>query len=110
MLARYCPRCERIVSGDCECTRPLYESPTVRGYNRKWRRFRESLFRKRAKQGVVCAACGLAFGAGGFHADHMQPVTSEDDPLFFDPQNIQFLHPECHGKKTARDVRQGLTR
>jgi 5-methylcytosine-specific restriction endonuclease McrA len=52
----------------------------------------------------------LAFGAESPHADHIIPVTSENDPLFYDEKNIQFLHPECHGVKTKKDVAQGLTR
>lgn len=54
--------------------------------------------------------CGRAFGASSPHGDHIIPVSGQDDPLFFEESNIQFLHPECHGKKTAADVRQGTTR
>jgi 5-methylcytosine-specific restriction endonuclease McrA len=58
----------------------------------------------------MCAVCGLAFGLEPPHADHIIPVQSKDDPLFFEPSNIQFLHSHCHGLKTASDVANGLTR
>lgn len=81
------------------------------GYGRKWQRFRERLYRARAKAGnVLCAKCGLAFGSVSPHADHIIPVQSNDDPLFYDADNIQFLHPACHAEKTVQDVAQGATR
>lgn len=58
----------------------------------------------------MCGICGKPFGGDSPHGDHIQPVSGQDDPLFFDEGNIQFLHPACHGKKTAEDVRNGLTR
>lgn len=109
MKSRVCGRCGSIVVGDCPCKRKL-ESVTSKGYGRRWQRFRERLYRKRAKKGVVCGLCGKAFGNVSPHADHIIPVTGEDDPLFYDETNIQFLHPECHGVKTKKDVALGLTR
>ena len=58
----------------------------------------------------MCGMCKKPFGALSPHADHIQPVHDDSDPLFYDESNIQFLHPECHAKKTQQDVKQGLTR
>lgn len=65
----------------------------------------------RVKQGkAMCAVCGKAFGSESPHGDHIVPVQDESDPLFYDESNIQFLHASCHGRKTASDVRRGVTR
>lgn len=109
MKARVCGRCGTIVVGACDCKSPKQTSHS-KGYGRKWRKFREILFKARCKTGVLCAECGLAFGGCSPHADHIIPVQSNDDPLFYDPDNIQFLHPECHAAKTVRDVNAGATR
>jgi len=107
--SRVCGRCGAIVSGACTC-KASKVSTAAKGYGRRWRRFRERLFRKRARQGVTCAMCGKAFGSESPHADHIVPVLSADDPLFYEESNIQFLHPACHGRKTDADVRAGATR
>jgi 5-methylcytosine-specific restriction endonuclease McrA len=109
MKSRVCGRCGAIVSGVCGCKRPQV-STAAKGYGRKWQKFRERLFRIRAKVGVTCAMCCKAFGAESPHADHIIPVLSAEDPLFYDPNNIQFLHPDCHGRKTDGDVKAGATR
>lgn len=110
MKARVCGRCGAIVSGVCSC-KPTKQTSHSKGYGRKWRQFRERLFRARVRAGgVSCAMCGLAFGVESPHADHIVPVQSNDDPLFYEPTNIQFLHPDCHAQKTVRDVAAGTTR
>lgn len=111
MKSRVCQRCGKIVSGQCDCAKPKQASTCKNGYDRKWQRFVRQLYQKRVKEGrALCAMCGLAFGTKTPHGDHIIPVTSADDPLFFDEDNIQFLHPECHGEKTKIDVKRGLTR
>lgn len=109
MKARVCGRCRTIVTGECDC-KSTKQSSHSKGYGMRWRRFRERLFRERARSGVVCAMCGLAFGGRSPHADHIEPVLSNDDPLFYDQNNIQFLHPACHASKTVQDVAKGATR
>lgn len=109
MKSRVCGRCGTVVSGVCECKKP-HASTCKNGYGRRWQRFREMLYRKRARDGVVCGVCGLAFGSVSPHADHIIPVIGEDDPSFYREDNIQFLHPACHGRKTERDVKAGRTR
>jgi len=112
MKAKVC-KCGQLDS-NCKCsTVPAVqpESPCFRGYDRKWQAFRSRLFKQRVREGKsLCGICGKAFGTNSPHADHIIPVQSADDPLFFKPDNIQFLHPECHSKKTKTDVRLGLTR
>jgi 5-methylcytosine-specific restriction endonuclease McrA len=109
MKRKLCQRCVRL---DCVCKVVVNEGQTTRnGYSRKWRRFREMLFRKRVRTGrSMCNACGLAFGSESPHADHIVPVLNEDDPLFYCEDNVQFLHPSCHAKKTAMDVKSGMSR
>lgn len=58
---------------------------------------------------MLCAMCSKVFVTTP-HADHIKPVQSAGDPLFYAESNIQFLHPACHGKKTVEDMRKGLTR
>lgn len=109
--ARMCGRCGEIVVGDCDCRAERRQRTSIDGYDRRWQRFRKQLLRERAREGrLLCGMCGRVFGAESPHADHIMPVISQDDPLFFEPTNIQFLHPACHGEKTARDVREGRTR
>lgn len=115
MQAKVCGRCRCLYTEEepCKCGGKQIDdrdNSAARGYTTKWKRFRERLFKQRAKRGVLCAACGLAFGAEGFHADHIEPVQSADDPLFYEPTNIQFLHPSCHSKKTRQDESDGKTR
>lgn len=110
MKTKVCYRCGQI---NCRCKTHVLtnESSAVRGYDRQWRAFRERVFRQRVREGkAFCAACNRVFGKESPHADHIVPVQSADDPLFYEPSNIQFLHPACHGMKTKRDVRSGLTR
>jgi 5-methylcytosine-specific restriction endonuclease McrA len=109
MKSRVCIRCGAVVSGSCTC-RATKVSTATKGYGRRWQRFRERLIRKRAREGITCGICGKAFGVESPHADHIVPVLSADDPLFYEETNIQFLHPACHGRKTSDDVRAGTTR
>lgn len=112
MKSRVCGRCGKIVSGKCDCKQHIErESTSAKGYGRKWQRFRQRVYRARARSGAVkCGICSLVFGNESPHADHIIPVKGEGDPLFYDESNIQFLHAKCHGLKTKGDVRQGLTR
>lgn len=111
MKARLCWRCGRL---PCKCKPGKdRESFSVRGYGRKWQRFRLAVFRKRVKEGkAFCASCGkpLSTESMSFNADHIVPVSGPDDPRFYDETNIQLLHHSCHSRKTASDVRQGRTR
>lgn len=110
MLARVCGRCGAIVSGACTC-KPTKQTSHSKGYGRKWRSFRERVFKKRVRQGkALCAMCSRPFGTESPHGDHIIPVQSNDDPLFYNENNIQFLHPKCHAEKTERDVKAGRTR
>ncbi len=110
MKSRVCCRCHRLVSRQCDCKKEVAVNSNAKGYGSRWRRFRERLLKHRLRTGVLCAMCGLAFGDESPHADHKIPVLSEDDPLFYEPNNIQFLHVACHAVKTARDVKAGTTR
>lgn len=105
---------------DCRCDKkvetpaaePIRESSAKRGYDRKWREWRETTWKRIVSSGTIpkCAECGLQFGIESPHFDHIEPVQSADDPNFYDTNNIQFLHLGCHVKKTNRDVRNGKTR
>lgn len=37
------------------------------------------------------------------HVDHIQRISGENDPLFYDESNLQALCRRCHSKKTAQE-------
>jgi 5-methylcytosine-specific restriction protein A len=87
-------------------------SAASRGYGARWQRWRAAILRRMASTGDwdgMCDRCGKMI-SGSIHCDHITPVASASDPLFYDRENIQFLHPGCHAEKTAEDKQKGLTR
>jgi 5-methylcytosine-specific restriction endonuclease McrA len=115
-MARVCIRCGSVVTGECACkpatTDNRRENSHRRGYTNQWRAFRKRLWQHVVrKTGTIpkCAMCGKSLGQQ-VHFDHKTPIKSAEDPLFYEPTNIQFLHPHCHAAKTAEDMRKGLTR
>ena len=57
-----------------------------------------------SEQSYQCAMCGKRLVPGFAELDHKVPV--EDGGSVWDPTNLQVLHPECHGKKTALENRE----
>jgi 5-methylcytosine-specific restriction enzyme A len=78
-----------------------------RGYNYRWQQYTKHYLRKNP----LCAMCQRE---GRVEAatlvDHIIPVQSADDPLFWDPKNHWGLSRRCHGIKTQDDIKKGLTR
>lgn len=70
-------------------------SAAARGYGRRWQRYRLSFLAVHP----ICARCGRLAS----QVDHQVPVSSPDDPLFWDAGNHQPLCRECHSQKTAQE-------
>jgi 5-methylcytosine-specific restriction protein A len=84
--------------------RPREQRPSAndRGYGSRWRRYRKQFLSQ--PQNALCRDCvrvGLLRPATD--VDHIQPVTSRNDPRFWDPTNHQPLCHACHSRKTARE-------
>jgi len=79
----------------------------ARGYDAQWRKARAG----HLAHFPLCALCearGLYTAAT--LVDHITPVQSAHDPLFYAPDNWQSLCRACHAQKTAHDRAHGLTR
>lgn len=84
---------------------------TSRGYDVRWRRFREQWLRQhpicgdrirgRSAEHSACAATGRV--TPGTDVDHIVPH-SGDPALFWDEVNLQTLCRECHNRKTAQET------
>lgn len=75
------------------------ESASKRGYNRTWRKYRETFL----VQNPFCTYCirdGELIYADV--VDHIKPHKG-DMKLFWDPENHQGLCTKCHNKKTASE-------
>lgn len=68
-----------------------------RGYDYRWQQY-ASGFLVRHPLCVDCDKQGRTKAAAC--VDHITPVTSADDPLFWEPSNHQGLCIECHSVKT----------
>jgi len=79
----------------------------ARGYDRRWRKARDLWL----AQNPLCVECEKR---GNYTpatlVDHITPVQSAFDPLFYDCQNFQSLCRACHQQKTFADRAAGLTR
>lgn len=73
-----------------------------RGYDGRWRKFRDTwLAQQFAAGNVWCAWCGkvLDCGSSGIHVDHKR-VHNGDFELMYDPDNLAAMHAACHSAKT----------
>lgn len=89
-------------------TRPRDERPSAasRGYDHRWRNFRDSWFAD--NPGSTCACgCGARVDVTNGDLDHIIPFRGNDDPLRFDPNNMQPLLHGHHSKKTREQSRGG---
>ena len=79
------------------------KSREARGYGYDWIQFRKLILARDPycavcrEQGIVKAACEV---------DHIIPHKLNHQ-LRFDPNNCQSICKECHGKKSARESREG---
>ncbi len=75
-------------------------SAAARGYGGRWRKYRLMFLRSRPlcveceKEGQVTAATDI---------DHIRPVRGKNDPLFWEPSNLQPLCKSHHSQKTMRE-------
>jgi 5-methylcytosine-specific restriction enzyme A len=87
-----------------DASRPLAHK---RGYDMRWHKYRDWYL----SEHPLCVECEKAGRAeAAVIVDHIVPVKSKDDPLFWDPENHQSLCRPCHDGKTGSDRAAGLTR
>lgn len=97
-----CP--ELTLRGYCDGHRRERErrrgNAAQRGYGHRWRKYRRSFLAANPlcvhceQEGRVTAATDV---------DHIKAVRGKDDPLFWEPSNIQGLCGACHRKKTIQE-------
>lgn len=118
------PGCPNIVKrGRCDACekqsntqdRQRRGSARERGYTPTWDKYSLWFIRQiDCDCGRNHALCERCQAVGKIEAsemtDHIIPVTSADDPRFWDHSNHQGLSRNCHAIKTAEDVAKGLTR
>lgn len=86
---------------------PVQQSRVARGYDEAWYRLQA----QHLLENPWCVHClARKIVRKAQCVDHIIPFTSRADPRRLDPANCQSLCNSCHGKKTVRDQRQGLTR
>src|SRR5262249_48624279 len=87
-------------------TIPQRASASRRGYGRRWATYSQAC--RRANP--LCKRCEsngrLTLSQ---MVDHIVPVESGADPLFWAADNHQALCWPCHRIKTAQDIREGVT-
>ena len=69
-------------------------SPSGRGYDRRWERYRSWFLRQ--PKNIMCVGCGNV----AEEVDHIRPPKDRNDPLFWVESNHQPLCHECHSIKT----------
>lgn len=97
--------------GQTSQPRPRYDpraSAASRGYGHRWAAYARAYLSAHP----MCAACATAGRTTLAQlVDHIRPVTQgQADPLFWPATNHQPLCRRHHARKTAEDMRQGLTR
>ena len=81
---------------------PRRESAARRGYDRNWRRERETYLAAHPLC-VLCDQAGRVVPATV--VDHIHGHAGQADPRFWDRRNWQALCKKCHDAKTARENR-----
>lgn len=74
--------------------RKVRRSSADRGYNHQWRSFRAAYL----SANPLCVHCDRKAAT---QIDHIKPVESKDDPLFYEESNLQALCAPCHSRKTV---------
>lgn len=80
--------------------RPQRPTAAARGYGHKWRAYRERFL---AANPLCCQCHAAGVTRPAAHVDHITPVASASDPLFWKPSNHQPLCHPCHSRKTATE-------
>jgi 5-methylcytosine-specific restriction protein A len=75
-------------------------SAASRGYGREWQRARAD-YLERYPLCLMCSQAGQVCEAA--EVDHIKPVGSAEDSLFWVESNWQPLCGECHKRKTATE-------
>lgn len=93
------PRCNRIVTAPKQPSTPRKTS-CKRGYDRRWQAFRLYFLRKNP----CCLECekeGQTIPAN--EVDHIHGHGGQEDPQFWNEQNLQSLCKRHHSAKTGRE-------
>ena len=82
------------------------KSAAGRGYDAKWKRFANYFIEMEMRAGRHCCACGcgkilLGRERREIHVDHKEPHRGQNDPRFWDLNNLQLMLAACHSRKTA---------
>jgi len=77
------------------------ESSTQRGYGYRWQKY-SAQYRR---ENPLCVMCLPNVITPAACVDHIKPVTSADDPDFWNPANHQALCWTCHSVKTQTEDR-----
>lgn len=100
-------RCKNHELSNYKQDRDRRGTSSERGYDGRWAQYR----RRFLQHHPLCKMClDEDRVAPAVMVDHIVPVQSADDPLFWDTRNHQGLCNPCNGKKTAADIKKGLTR
>jgi 5-methylcytosine-specific restriction enzyme A len=95
---RRCPRCRRVVSGKCSCYADAYDQERgtahERGYDGKWRRFRDWFLSRHWH----CHDCG---SVEALEVHHKAKVRDSRE-LMYDEANCMTLCQPCHARRTIR--------
>ena len=79
---------------------PPRPSPSARGYDADWQRFRTWYA---GQVPAICVHCTAALPSEQMHLDHK--IRLEDGGPRLDVTNVQWLCETCHGRKTASESR-----
>lgn len=80
------------------------ESASKRGYDAKWRKFREQFLIKNP----LCVRCKQeGYLKPANEVDHIIPHKG-DKELFWDSDNLQALCKSCHSRKTRQEQHLGV--
>ena len=81
-------------------------SAYARGYTPRWQRYANQFL----SSNPLCVLCPPGDRRPASAVDHIIPVSSGSDPIFWDATNHQPVCQSCHSRKTVDDRRKGLTR
>jgi 5-methylcytosine-specific restriction enzyme A len=86
---------------------PKRLSPSIRGYDERWKKLRAA-FLTEHPWCSVCLSAGKHTPATD--VDHVRPFQHRDDPLRLDWNNLDAKCHACHARKTRQDMQSGATR
>ena len=101
--SRYCDKHKHLLSKYDKQHDLLRGTAHQRGYGVRWQRYRLMYL----KSNPLCVMCKPRLTQATV-VDHIVPVESRDDPLFYAETNHQALCRQCHGYKTRVIDKRGF--